>query len=419
MPERASVAVSFLFGVGSRLEDSLDAGLAHFLEHMVFKGGGEFPTARAVSEAIEGIGGTINAGTDRESTAFWSRVPAEHTEVAVRVLADILTSPHLDPAEIAKERLVVVEEIRMYQDTPQDHVQTLLDEELWPDHPLGREVAGTEASVLAFDRDRCGRHLSREYRPDRLVVSMAGLLHHDRAVELVASRLRNLPTCSGAAFEGEDAAPLNGGARVRLASRPTEQAHVVIGWRAPGYRDADRHALDLLVTLLGDGMSSRLFLNLREAQGVAYDVGATSVKLRDTGSLTIYIGCEPKRADTAMDAAIAELARLATELVSEDELTKARRYLIGRLVVQLEGTGALCSHLGHHELLLGGIVEVDEIIADFERVSPEDVRRVASALIESIPRTAVIGPFRHATRFEKCCQRWWAGKTAADSRSVG
>ncbi|MFN2568020.1 MAG: M16 family metallopeptidase, partial [Candidatus Dormibacteria bacterium] len=181
MSERASVAVAFMFGIGSRSEDESNSGLAHFIEHMVFKGGRRYPSAKAVSEEIEGVGGVLNADTDRECTVFWTRVPRERLSLALDVLSDMLLHPLVDDAELVKERLVVIEELRMAEDNPQDHVHTVFDEVMWPGHPLGWDIAGREETVRSFEREQCLAHLRRHYRPDNLVVSIAGAVDHQEA----------------------------------------------------------------------------------------------------------------------------------------------------------------------------------------------------------------------------------------------
>lgn len=228
MRERRSAAVAFMFGVGSRHEDAPSAGLSHFIEHVVFKGGGRFPTARAISEAIESVGGSINAATDKEATVFYTKVPAEHLGLACEVLGGMVFDPVLDAAEVAKERQVVIEELRMCLDNPQEHVGTLFDEVMYPDQPLGWDVAGTEETVRSFDEDACRRHLDGHYRPARLVVSMAGAVDPAQALELVERSV-------GRVGEATDAPPAAAaerhGSALRLVNKRTEQANIILGVR--------------------------------------------------------------------------------------------------------------------------------------------------------------------------------------------
>jgi predicted Zn-dependent peptidase len=391
------VSLSVMFGVGSRYEEAERSGLSHFIEHMLFKGARRFPTAKALSEAIEGVGGVLNAATDREMTMLWAKVPAGRLALAVEVLGDMAFHSTFDPGELSKERQVVIEELRMYVDNPQEYVGTLFDEVMWPDHPLGRDVAGTEETVRTFERDDCLRHLAEHYHPDSVVVSVAGAVDHDAALEVVAGAVGGWGAGPRPAML--PALPASPTGEMRLVNRRTEQANLIVGGRAPGYRDADRFVLDVLNILLGEGMSSRLFLELRENRGLAYDVHSFTVKLWDSGALGIYLGCEPRRARAALTAAVAELRRLSEETVPDEELHRAREYARGRLVLHLEGTNSMCSYLGQQELLSGEILLPETVVARIEAVTAEDVRRLAATILEGGLRGAVIGPFRDAEKF--------------------
>jgi predicted Zn-dependent peptidase len=398
MRERASVSIAFMFGTGSRVETAHECGLAHFIEHMVFKGGQTYPTARRISEAVEGVGGALNASTDREATIFWAKVPAERVDVAVSVLGDMLFRPRFLPEDVERERQVVLEELRMYEDSPQDHVHTLFDAVMWPEHPLGWDVAGTEATVHSFSADDCRRHMQRQYRRDDLVVSVAGALDTDAVAELVSTSLQLWPDQAGERAQPLAATAPSGNA-VSLLDRHASQANVVLGARAPSYRDDRRFVADILNVVLGEGMSSRLFLELREERGLAYDVHSFLTRVADSGTLAISLGCEPKRAIEAMRAAVAELARLATERVPVAELERAKEYARGRLSVQLESTSALCNHLGQQELLTGEILLASDIAERLLAVDPESVRSLAAEILDGGLRAAVIGPFRKPDPF--------------------
>ncbi len=398
MRERASVSIAFMFGTGSRVENAAECGLAHFIEHMVFKGGETYPTARQISEAIEGVGGALNASTDREATIFWAKVPAQRVDVAVSVLSDMLFRPRFLPDDAERERQVVIEELRMYEDSPQDHVHTLFDAVMWPDHPLGWDVAGTEATVQSFSTDDCRRHLQRHYRRDDLVVSAAGALDSVAIAELVSASLQRWSDQGGDRVEALPATAPSGAA-VSILNRRASQANIVLGARAPSYRDERRFVADILNVVLGEGMSSRLFLELREERGLAYDVHSFLTRVADSGTLAISLGCEPKRALVAMRAAVAELKQLATEPVPHAELQRAKEYARGRLSVQLESTSALCNHLGQQELLTGNILMASDIAERLLAVDPESVRALAAEVLSGGLRAAVIGPFRKPEPF--------------------
>ena len=398
MRERASVSIAFMFGTGSRVETPDECGLAHFIEHMVFKGGQMYPTARRISEAVEGVGGALNASTDREATIFWAKVPAERIDVAVSVLGDMLFSPRFLPEDVDRERQVVIEELRMYEDSPQDHVHTLFDAVMWPDHPLGWDVAGTEATVQSFTADDCRHHLQRHYRRDGLVVSVAGALDTEEVTGLVSHALERWDGNGAAGRRPLPATPPSGIA-VSVLDRRASQANIVLGARAPSYRDERRFVADILNVVLGEGMSSRLFLELREERGLAYDVHSFLTRVNDSGTLAISLGCEPKRALEATGAAVAELERLATAPVPLDELERAKEYARGRLAVQLESTSALCNHLGQQELLTGEILLAADIAKQLDAVDPDSLRSLASEILAGGLRAAVIGPFRKPEPF--------------------
>ena len=402
MPERRSASVSFMFGVGSRHERRDTCGLSHFIEHIVFKGGRLFPTARAISEAIESVGGAINAATDKEATVFYAKVPAEHLPLAISVLGDMLFEPALEPDEVTKERQVVIEELRMYLDNPQDHVGTLFDEVMYPDQPLGWDVAGTEETVRSFDADACSGHLRQHYRPERLVVSVAGAVEHERVAELVGPVLGGQ---RGSEVPEPAAADEGAGQALRFVRKRTEQANIILGAHACSYRDPRRFVLDLLNVILGEGMSSRLFQELREERALAYDVHSFTSKLSDTGYLAVYIGCEPRRAVRAVSAAVDELARLAGRPAGAEEMHKAKEYAKGRLLLHLEGTGAVSQFLGQQELLAGPIMVADEVVAALEAVTAEAVREMAEEICRGGLRAAVIGPFSKPQLFEKALAR--------------
>ena len=390
-----------MVGVGSRYESEAESGISHFVEHMVFKGGRRFPTARDVSEAIEGVGGVLNAATDREATVFWTRVPIAKLGLAVSVLSDMLLSPALDPEEVVKERQVVIEELRMYQDNPQDYVQIAFDALMWPDHPLGWDVAGREETVLSFTADDCRRHLETHMLPSTLVVSIAGGFDTEAAIAEIDEVIGPWADTRRGNPETPVPATPPSGPPLRVIRRTAEQANILVGARAPSYNDPDRHIAEILNVILGEGMSSRLFLELRESRGLVYDVHSFMSRMADTGVLGIGLACEPRQAATALEAAVVELRKLAEEPVGDAELTKAREYAKGRLLLQLESTSALCEYAGQQLLLQGKIVEPDELVARLESVDAAQVSELAGRLLSTGLRAAVVGPFRSETRFEK------------------
>ena len=391
-----------MVAVGSRYETDSESGISHFVEHMVFKGGKRYPTARDVSEAIEGVGGVLNAATDREATVFWTRVPVAKLGLAVSVLSDMLLSPALDAAEVIKERQVVIEELRMYQDNPQDYVQIAFDAVMWPDHPLGWDVAGREETVLSFTADDCRRHLEQHLLPSTMVVSIAGGFETAEAMGMIDDAIGPWAAKHpAAAVAPPPPATPPSGPPLRVIRRSAEQANILVGARAPSYNDPDRHVAEILNVILGEGMSSRLFLELREHRGLVYDVHSFMSRMADTGVLGIGLACEPRHAATALEAAVVELRKLAEAPVGDPELTKAREYAKGRLLLQLESTSALCEYAGQQLLLQGEIIEPEELVARLESVEAAQVSELAGRLLSAGLRAAVVGPFRSETRFEK------------------
>jgi len=397
MPERQSTSVVLMFAGGSRLEDDRLAGASHFIEHLFFKGTKKRPSSKEIADAIEGVGGFVNASTDKELTAYWARVPSEHTALGLDVLFDIVANSRLDEADVERERMVILEELRMYQDQPQDLVQNLFEELIWPGHPLGRDIAGTEKSVSALGRDEILEYADAHYRLPNLVVGAAGALDAEEIVGWVTNVLSLKGDLDGA--DNPSPPPALESPHVLVRRRDTEQAHICLGARALSYLDPDRYALDILNTVLGEGMSSRLFLNIRERLGLAYDVHSFTQKHRDTGYLGVYIGVEPGKAVEAVNAAMAELRGLSENEVSPDEVVRAKEFTKGRLRLELETTNGVAFWLTYQELLLGRIKSIDEEIALVDAVTAADLKRVAQQVLSGPMQMAVIGPFTRDSAF--------------------
>ena len=397
MPERQSTSVVLMFGAGSRLEDDRLAGVSHFIEHLYFKGTKTRPSSKEIADAIEGVGGFVNASTDKELTAYWARVPSEHMELGFDVLFDLVSNSKLDPADIERERMVILDELRMYQDQPQDLVQNLFEELIWPGHPLGRDIAGTEESVSRLSRDDILEYADAHYRLPNLVVGAAGMLDEAATLGVVRNRL-SLRADPDGALAVVPPPPLDS-PRVLVRRRETEQAHICLGVRAFSYVHPDRYGLDLLNTVLGEGMSSRLFLSIRERLALAYDVHSFTQKHRDTGYLGLYIGVDPKKAVDAVNAAMVELRRLGESEVLPDELARAKEFTKGRLRLELETTNGVAFWLTYQELLLGEIKTIDEELALVEAVEAADITRIAREILSGPIQMSVVGPFARDSAF--------------------
>jgi predicted Zn-dependent peptidase len=397
MPERLSASLVLMFGGGSRQEDDRLAGVSHFIEHLFFKGTRRRPTSKEIADAIEGVGGFINASTDKELTAYWARVPAEHLELGLDVLFDVVSNSKLTPEDVERERMVILEELKGYQDQPQDYVLNLLEEIMWPDHPLGRDIAGTEQSVAKLTRDDILEYANAHYRLPNLVIGAAGSIDEQETLDAVNSRL-TLPVDPDGLMPSEAPGPL-AAPHVVVRRRRTEQAHICLGVRALSYMHPDRYALDLLNTVLGEGMSSRLFLNIREHLGLAYDVHSFTQKHRDTGHLGVYLGVDPKKAVQAIQAVVAEMRTLSERELSSEELQRAKEFTKGRLRLDLETTNGVAFWLTYQELLMGKIKTIEDELVLVDAVTASDIRRVADTLMASPMQMAVIGPFTRDADF--------------------
>jgi predicted Zn-dependent peptidase len=397
MPQRLSASLVLMFGGGSRQEDDRLAGVSHFIEHLFFKGTRRRPTSKEIADAIEGVGGFINASTDKELTAYWARVPAEHLELGLDVLFDVVSNSKLTPEDVERERMVILEELKGYQDQPQDYVLNLLEEIIWPDHPLGRDIAGTEQSVAQLTRDDILEYANAHYRLPNLVIGAAGAIDEQKTLDAVNSRL-TLPVDPDGLMPAEAPGPLTV-SHVVVRRRRTEQAHICLGVRALSYTHPDRYALDLFNTVLGEGMSSRLFLNIRERLGLAYDVHSFTQKHRDTGHLGVYLGVDPKKAVEAIQAVVAEMRTLCERELSSEELQRAKEFTKGRLRLDLETTNGVAFWLTYQELLMGKIKTIEDELVLVDAVTASDIRRVADTLLASPMQMAVIGPFTRDAAF--------------------
>ena len=392
LPAARSVSIAAYVRAGSRLEAPEQAGMAHFLEHLTFKGTAAYPSTRALSEAIEGVGGSFNAATDREATVYWVRVPRRETERAMTVLGELICRPALDPSEIDREREVIVEEIRGYLDDPAEFAQILFQQAMFGRTALGREICGDESDVRALPAAGIREFWSTTYRPANAVVALAGDFAHDDAVELTA---RTFGRGNGAVGGFEPAPALPAGERILTGSRDSTQAQLCLGVPALPRDHPDAWALAVLNAILGDGMSSRLFLSLVDRDALAYDASSGVVEYADAGALQVSAGVDPGRVGRTLDAILRELALLRDEPVGPDELAKAKAYLSGGLELRMEETRHLASWIGGQEALHERVLTLDDALAEVERVTIADVARLAGQLFRGdLLRLSVVGPSR-------------------------
>jgi len=389
MAHTQSVSMVICVGAGSRYESDELAGVSHFIEHLPFKGTENWPTARAVSEAIEGVGGIMNASTDREMTVFWVKVAELHFKTAFAVLMDMVLHSRLDPEEVEKEREVIQEELRMTYDQPSYRVDLLIDEAMWPDQAMGRDVGGTLETVADIQQKDIHDYMTQQYNPANTVIAVAGNVTHDEIVDMLVETTQNWKPLKSLDWEPVTS---SSGSLVKIERRRSDQTHLCLGVPGLSMADPDRYAFNLMNTILGDGMSSRLFLNLREEQGLAYDVSSATSSYRDTGALVVYCGVEPQKTNDAVKTIVSEFHGMHEE-PSEQELNKAREYSKGTLLLRMEDTRAVASWLGGQELLQNQVRTPDEIVSLLDGVQPSDIARVAkSVLNDEQMRLAVVGP---------------------------
>lgn len=397
MPHARSASAVIFMGVGSRYEASAESGLAHFIEHMLFKGTARRPTARDIAATIEGVGGLLNAVTSQETTVYWAKVAQPHLALALDLLVDVLRYSNFAPPEIEKERQVILEEIDSLFDAPGELIGLLIDQLLW-DGPLGWDIAGNKDTVSAFQRADLLAYLARHYAPGNVVISVAGNIDPLAVREQTAALLGDWSPAPPASYES--ARDNQTTPRLKVHYKDTEQVHLCLGVHGLSLAHPDRFILGLLSTILGEGMSSRLFEELREKRGLAYDVHAYVDRFQDTGSAVVYAAVDPQRTVAAVEVILEELARLKDQPVPEAELTKARELTKGRLFLGLEDSRNVASWLGSQELLLGRIQSVDEVVAQVEAVTSADIQRLARQLfIQGQLNLAIVGPFKKEGRF--------------------
>jgi predicted Zn-dependent peptidase len=400
LPGARSVSIAAYVLAGSRLETPEQAGVAHFMEHITFKGTKRFPSTRAISEAIEGVGGSFNAATDRESTVYWVRVPRREATRAMDVLGELIVRPTLDETEIDGERAVIVEEIRSYLDDPAEYAQILFQQAMFGDGALGREICGDEDGIRALPAATIRDFWRSTYRPANTVVAVAGDIEHASSVDLAGAAFGT----GNGAVPGFAAAPtLPAGERALLRSRrDASQAQLIVGVPALRRDHPDAWTLAVLNAILGDGMSSRLFLSVREAQGLAYDVSSGLVDYADAGSLEISAGVDPERLPAALSALLAELVRLRDEDVPAEELAKTKAYLSGGLELRMDETRHLASWIGGQEALHDKVLTLDEALAAVAAVQATDVRELAGRLfVDDGLRLAAVAPARYLRGLER------------------
>ncbi|MDO8683710.1 MAG: pitrilysin family protein [Armatimonadota bacterium] len=385
-----SVSVGVWVGAGSRWEDSSTYGISHFIEHMMFKGT-EKRSARQIADEMDSLGGHLNAFTDKEYTCFYAKVLKEHLPTAINVLSDMALHSVLDPEEIEREKNVVLEEIKRHQDTPDDLVHDIFAQKLWQRHPLGNAVIGTRKTVASLSRENLVSYIESEYTPDNIVVSAAGNVDHDELVGLVSSSLSEL---SGRRSENK-VHPVHPVKQTTFTRKSTEQAHFCMG--APGYPQSnnDKYVLAIVDSVLGGGMSSRLFQEIREKRGLVYAIGSYSASYSEAGLFAVYGGTSMENLDEVLDLVQKEFVNISKNSVTDAELKRSKNQIRGALVLGQESMSNRMSRMAKSELYFGRIIPLEVIVGAIMKVSKKDVSRVVGELFsDSQFALCAVGPFK-------------------------
>jgi predicted Zn-dependent peptidase len=399
MPHAQSVACFVMLAAGSRYEEQSNRGIAHFAEHMFFKGTKRRPSSRALTTLVDGIGGEFNAFTSKEYTGYYVRCAGADRDTALDVLIDMIRNSKFDPEEIEREKGVILEEMNMYFDTPRDYIGSVYEGLMFGDNPLGWETLGTKDTIRGANRDTFLDYVNQWYTPDRMVVGVSGMVGKN-LVPTLEKMFGRFPDNGRAKLDPAVLPAADAGPYVRLHRKQSDQAQICIGVPSLPLEHPDRYALQLLATVLGTGMSSRLFLEVRERRGLAYYVYGSNHSYTDAGSLYAQAGVDLERIDDAITVIVDQFQRMADEKVPAKELEKARSLAKGRFVLHTESPQSLLMFGLRREVLEGKALEPRRILAELDKVTAKDVQRVAQDLIDRKKlHLAVIGPFDDESRF--------------------
>jgi predicted Zn-dependent peptidase len=392
MPHSRSVCLAIFVGAGSCYESEEEAGISHFAEHLFFKGTEQRPTSKEITQDIEGVGGIINGGTDKEVTVFWCKVASPHFPIALDVLSDLLLNSRFDNKDIEREREVINEEIKMNLDLPQQRVNMLIDELLWPEQPLGREVIGYKETVSSITREQLLKHVAHRYMPNNTVLSIAGNIQQEEAmaqIEPLFNKWAARELLTGYITNDKQTE-----ARLHIEPKDIAQAHLCLAVHGFSRSHPQRFTLDLLNTVLGGGMSSRLFMEIREHRGLAYDIHSYTEHFLNSGSFTIYAGVDPEKIETAVAAILEELSQIK-QGITTSEVTRAKELSKGRLYLRFEDSQNVALWYGSQEILLQQILDIDDVISIVDSITIDELKEVAKEILtDSGLNLAVTGPIK-------------------------
>lgn len=405
MPHTRAVTVSVFCGAGSRYEPYDLMGLSHFMEHMLFKGTSQRPDPQEIAEEIERTGGLLNASTGREATVFWAKVASQHLAIAFEILSDIILNPALRTEDIERERGVILEELELFQDTPSDWVHVLMSRLLWPDHPLGEDIGGRPETIAHITREDLLKHVEDFYRANNMVLVVAGGVNAEEAMTHAAEAFGGLRRGTGPAWLPAVATqPLD---RVLTQPEDHNQVQLCIGGKGLSHADPNRHALDLLNTALGDGMSSRLAVEVRERLGLAYDIYSYAEQYFDTGAFIIAAAVEDTHLGGALAAIWEEVDRIRQERLTADEMDKVREFTKGRLLLSMEDSWNVASWYGSQEVLMHQTITLDEMLAALDAITSDDILDVAQQVfVPGWAHVALVGPGLDRAEMEDLVSMW-------------
>jgi len=400
LAETRAVTVLFLLGVGSRYEEARLSGISHFLEHMFYKGTLSRPTALDISKALDSVGADYNAFTSEESTGFYVRCASEHFELALDILNDIFYNSKFDPKEIEKEKAVIAEEINMRQDIPQEQVAEFLKQLVYDGHSLSREITGQKETIMKFSREDLLKYKQEYYQPPKLIIAVAGGGDPVEWLLKIKEKFAALPKKGSPDYEKFQTSQEK--PKASIHTRKTDQAHLMMAFRTVPVGDPLWHTWKVANNLLGESMSSRLFTEVREKRGLAYYIHAAMGEFSDNGISVIAAGVNINKAQEAVKVILAEINRLKTELISSEELKRAKENLKGRLILMLEESFEVAEYLANDELLVGKIDDPDVLIKKYEKVTAQDLQKFAREFfVAKNLNLAIIGPFKEKEKYQK------------------
>jgi predicted Zn-dependent peptidase len=385
-----SVSLGIWINIGGRYEEASSKGISHFLEHLLFKGSKKY-SCRGIKESIEGIGGSLNGFTSEELTCYLVKIPSRYLMSALDILSDMVLNPSLKEADVAKERTVILEELKMYRDLPQNYVYDLLDELLWPNQALGLPVIGCVESVNSINRKILKEYQGRHYTPSNIVISAAGLLEHDLLVKKISSIFSSQVKAKLNTFVG--VTENQNKPQLKIFHKETEQTHMALGFHALKRGDALRHAQALLHIILGANMSSRLFNEVREKRGLAYEIGTGVKRFADTGAFVVHAGIDNRKVQDCLDLIFKELGIIRKTLVSKDEFKRAKEFCLGQLSLALEDTMEYMLWMGESVACLDKVYTLKQIIKEVNKVKIEEIQAVAKMIFSNQKiNLSLIGP---------------------------